>query len=187
MKGHAKPVTAISFAPDGRTLATGSDDRSVKLWDVASGRELASAAALPAAAPAGPDDHPVTAVQFSPDGQMLAASAIDGTVTLWRTSARTLEKVATLAGHTAAVNDIAFSPDGRTIATASADTTVKLWHAALFRELITLKEPKRNRNDLPEFLRGTENQVTAVAFSRDGKTLITGLMDGTVRIRAAAR
>jgi WD40 repeat protein len=186
MKGHAKGVATISFAPDGTVLASGSDDRTVKLWDVASGRELASAA-LSLAAPESPDDHPVTSVQFSPGGQMLAASATDGTVTLWRAGARRLERLATLTGHTAAVNRVAFSPDGRTIATASADTTVKLWNAALFRELVTLREPKRKRDDLPEFLRGSENQVSALAFSRDSKSLMTGLNDGTVRIRVAAR
>jgi WD40 repeat protein len=83
------------------------------------------------------------------------------------------------------VNRVTFSPDGRTIATASADATVKLWNAATFRELVTLREPKRNRADLPEFIRETQNQVTAVAFTRDGKRLATGLVDGTVRLRRA--
>jgi WD40 repeat protein len=128
----------------------------------------------------------VTSVVFSPDGQMLATAGVDGVVTLWRVSKGELQRFATLAGHTGVVNDAAFSPDGRTIATAGSDGTLRLWNASLFRELITFKEAKGSGSDVPEFLRGSENHVSAVAFSHDGKFLVTGLIDGTVRFRRAA-
>lgn len=188
LTGHNKAVTAVAFSPDGKTVATGSNDRTVKLWDVASGHQISSSSAISAALPAGFDESQqpvVTATQFSPDGQLLSAAAADGTVTVWRVATRALQQAGILTGHTGQVNRVAFSPDGRTIATAGADSSVKLWNAATLRELVTLKEPKRNRADLPEFIRGTQNQVTAIAFTRDGKSLATGLMDGTVRLRRA--
>ena len=188
---QAKAVTAVAFSPDGKMLVTGSDDRMIKLWDVETGHQLASAPAFAETykPPADYDETrqpSVTSVTFSPDGKVLATAGIDGMVALWRVVKDTLQRSATLTGHTGIVNKVVFSPDGRTIATASADTTVRLWNTALARELLTFKEPKDKRTDLPEFLRGTENQVNAVAFSRDGQFLVTGLNDGTVRLRRAA-
>ncbi|HKD15094.1 MAG TPA: WD40 repeat domain-containing protein, partial [Candidatus Angelobacter sp.] len=187
LTGYAKAVTAVAFSPDSKTLATGSNDGTVKLWDVGSWHEIASSPAF-AALPSTDDvtQQPlVTAMSFSPNGELLAAASADGTAILWRVTSRTLQKIGPLAGHTAGINGLAFSPDGRTIATASSDTTVKLWRASLLRELMTINEPK-SRKEVPHFIEGSENQVAAVAFSSDGKFLVTGMNDGTVRFRRAA-
>ena len=187
LTGYAKAVTAVAFSPDSKTLATGSNDGTVKLWDVGSWHEIASSPAF-AALPSTDDvtQQPlVTAMSFSPNAELLAAASADGTAILWRVTSRTLQKIGPLAGHTAGINSLAFSPDGRTIATASSDTTVKLWRASLLRELITINEPKSGK-EVPHFIEGSENQVAAVAFSSDGKFLVTGMNDGTVRFRRAA-
>jgi WD40 repeat protein len=188
---QTKAVTAVAFSPDGSTLATGSDDRTVKLWDLNTGQQIASAPAFAETFKLPPDfdesrQQLVTTLAFSPEGQTLASAGVNGAVALWRVAKRTLERYGTLAGHTGIVNRVVFSPDGRTIATGSADGTVRLWNAALGRELITFKETKTNRTDLPHFLFGTENQVSALAFSHDGQFLVSGLMEGTVRVRRGA-
>ncbi|MEM9090256.1 MAG: hypothetical protein AAGC93_16095, partial [Cyanobacteria bacterium P01_F01_bin.53] len=102
-------------SPDGSTIASASEDGTVKLWD-RSGRELQTLA-----------DHSdwVRSVSFSPDGSTVASASEDGTVKLWDRSGRELQ---TLEGHSSGVRSVSFSPDGSTIASASADGTVILWN-----------------------------------------------------------
>jgi WD40 repeat protein len=104
----------VAFSPDGKTLASGSDDNTIKLWDVATGKEQATLKGHTAW---------VASVAFSPDGKTLASGG-DTTVRLWDMEGKEL---ATLKGHTKGVNSVAFSPDGKTLASGSQDKTIKLW------------------------------------------------------------
>lgn len=160
LKGHLSQVWSIDFSPDGKHLATCSDDYTVKVWDVGMVIEPNILKVR---------NFRVFAIAFSPDGQKLAAAGRRAGK-LW--NAITGEELATLEGHTSAVESIAFSPDGKTIATASEDRTVKLWDAATGQELMTLK--------------GHADEVHSVEFSPDGQRLITGSGDQTAKLWDAA-
>ena len=117
LRGHTGWVNGVSFSPDGKTIATGSNDRIVRLWDVETQIEIGTLEGHTAA---------IKSVSFSPDGGTLASGSSDGTVRLWDVG--TLTGMGTLKGHTSGVNSVSFSPGGKTIATGSIDGTVLLWN-----------------------------------------------------------
>jgi WD40 repeat protein len=154
LSGHNDIIWGVSFSPDSKTLATASDDKTVKLWSV-EGKELSTLK--------GHTDW-VRGVSFSPDGKTLATASDDKTVKLWSVEGKELS---TLKGHTDWVRGVSFSPDGKTIATASNDKTVKLWSVE-GKELSTLT--------------GHTDWVNSVSFSPDGKTIATASNDKTVKL-----
>ena len=155
--GHSGEVRSVAFSPDGQTLASGSMDSTVKLWDVSTGREKASLAG---------HKNSVYSVAFSPDGQTLASGSMDSTVKLW--DLNTGREKASLAGHKDSVWSVAFSPDGQTLASGSEDNTIKLWDVNTGREKASLAAHK--------------SFAMSVAFSPDGQTLASGSMDSTVKL-----
>jgi WD40 repeat protein/energy-coupling factor transporter ATP-binding protein EcfA2 len=142
----------ISFSPDGKMIASASEDKTVKLWSI-EGRELHTFKG---------HSSKVTSVSFSPDGKTIASASEDKTVKLWSIEGTQLHS---LKGHSGAVTSVSFSPDGKTIASASSDGSVKLWSIE-GTELHTLKEQSGG--------------VTSVCFSPDGKTITFVSGDGTV-------
>ena len=159
--GHTDIVSALAFSPDRATLAIAGFDRRVRVFDVATRRQIG--APLPITV-----GGFVDALAFSPDGGTLAVSAADHTVRLWDL-ARRRPAGGALTGHTGAITSIAFSPDGRALATGAADDTVRLWDLLTYRQI-----------GAP--LTGHTRAVTGLAFSPDGTTVDSVSDDGTARI-----
>jgi WD40 repeat protein len=159
--GHTLSVDGIAFSPDGRALASGSADNTVKLWDAATGRELRSLT--------GHANH-VTTVVFSPDGRLLASGGLDRTVKVW--DVFTGQELRAFRGHSAPITSLAFSPDGRLLASGSNDKTIRVWGVESGRESHTLA--------------GHAGWVTAVTFSPDGRWLASGSADDTLKLWDAA-
>src|SRR5262249_20244707 len=118
LRGHPHVVYAVAVSPDGTTLTSGCHDGTVKLWNPATGQELASVQGHARA---------IYALAYSPDGQLLAAGTEDGLVKLW--NAATRQELRSFPAHPVGVLALAFAADGR-LATAGGDGKVHLWDAA---------------------------------------------------------
>src|SRR5262245_15214180 len=161
IKGHGEAVYSVAFSPDGKMLASGRPDRTVKLFDIGSGKELANLKGY---------GNQYSTVAFSPDGKRLATGRGDA-VKLW--DAATGQELTTLKGHAGWwIASIAFSPDGKRLATAEYDRTVKLWDIGAGQEITSIK--------------GHTDKVLSVTFSPDGRRLASGSEDRTVKLWDAA-
>jgi WD40 repeat protein len=127
LEGHESYVLGVAFDPAGRTLASGSHDSTVKLWEVASGKLLRSLE--------GHEDA-VFSVAFDPAGRTLASGSHDSTVKLWEVASGKLLR--TLEGHTSSVHEVAFSVDGRLLASKSEDRTLRLWSCETWKTVAVI-------------------------------------------------
>jgi WD40 repeat protein len=151
LTGHASMVMGMSFSPDWKRLATASMDKSIKLWDAASGQLQQTL-----------NGHtgPVQRVVFRADGQRLASASHDKTIKIW--DAVTGQVVRTLEGHTAPVTNVAFSPNGKVLASISGgtDKTVKLWDVETGQTLHSMS--------------GHSDGLMGLAFSPNGQHVASG-------------
>jgi WD40 repeat protein/serine/threonine protein kinase len=162
-QGHAEEAWNVAFSPDGKILASGSDNTkpgdSIKLWDVATGRLLKGWRVSPGG---------VSSLAFSPDGKILASAILQHSDNLHLWHVATGRHLATLAGHTDRVRAVTFSPDGKILASAGSDRTIRLWEVETRRPIATLT--------------GHSDTVRGVAFSPDGHALASASNDCTVRL-----
>ena len=153
---HTGGVSALTISPDRRLLASaGKNDKTVKIWEIATGHELWSLTAVV---------NWGTAMSFSPDGRWLAAGS-ENSVQLWEVS--TGRETWAKTNHSEEVRSVAFSPDGHWLASGS-NNAIKLWDAATGQEVRTLVSPT--------------SFVIHVAFSPDGRWLVSTSTDGATRL-----
>ena len=205
IEGRGGGVTAVTFSPDGRTLASSSRDGMIRLWDVATGEHDAIRV--------GPE---VLTLAFSPDGRTLASGDRGNRVQLWDVDTRqsrwsfiepteivsavafspdgtllasegednairlwdanTHRQIAVLTAHTRPILSLTFAPDSRTLASVGEDNTARLW------DVNRLRAPNTIYTESKAILHENPGYVTALAFSPDSKMLVSGSEDRVLRV-----
>jgi len=120
LQGHRDAVISVAFSPDGKSIVSGSEDNTIRLWDAQTGKPIGQ--------PMKRHDKSVLSVAFSPDGKRIVSGSEDNTLQLW--DVQTEKQIGEpLQGHQAPVRSVAFSPDGKSIVSGSEDNTIRLWDA----------------------------------------------------------
>jgi Tol biopolymer transport system component len=164
LSGHSGAVTAVAFAPSGRTLVSGSTDKSLKIWDASSGQILKTLTG---------DTETISSVAYLPSSKRIISGSFDRSVVIWDADSgeaiRTLRSDQTYSWEVPpAVWAVAASPDGTRIVSGGADSNIKMWSAAT--------------GELLRVLHGHSDVITSIAYFPDGKMAVSGSKDGTVKI-----
>ncbi len=201
IEGHNQRINTVAYSPNGKMIASGSGDNTVKTWYASNGRDIHSYKA-------GKND--VLAVSWSPDSDYIATGVSwDSNILVWDASRDKL--VNTLDGHSDWVNSVVYSPDGLNIISGSNDGSVRFWDSVSGKETRKFREEwwgeirglaisgdgsylagatennsvvlwYTKSGKLLNVLAGHSGRVNAVAFSADSKLIVSGGVDGTVKV-----
>ncbi|HEU5199042.1 MAG TPA: serine/threonine-protein kinase [Ktedonobacterales bacterium] len=155
-RGHSNTVNAVAWSPDGKRIASGSDDGTMQVWNATNGSFAVTYGV----------SNTVNAVAWSPDGKYIASGSQDTTVQVW--DASNGGNIYTYHGHSYFVGSVAWSPDSNRIASGSWDHTVQVWGASTGSNVYTY--------------RGHSGPVYSVAWSPDGKRIASASADTTVQV-----
>lgn len=199
LQGHENSVLSVAISPDGKTIVSSGGDRTIKLWNFATGKQISSLNAY---------SQQVNVVAISPDGKTLVSGSDDNTIKIWNLA--TQKQIRTLTGHSDSVHALAISADSETLVSGSDDNTIKIWDLATGEQIRTLvghtfwvrslaispngvilasgsfdktiKIWNLTKGYSIRTLEGNYQTVTAVAISPDGKTLASGSRDRTIKL-----
>ncbi|MGB3208654.1 MAG: serine/threonine-protein kinase [Crinalium sp.] len=199
LTGHSNLVRSVAFSLDGKILASGSWDNTIKLWNMDTNQLIHTLTG---------HSDPVSAVVFSPDNQIIASGSADGSIKLWQSSNGRLMR--SLRGHTDWIKSVAISPNGETLASGSDDNTIKIWQIdsgvlnnTLFGHLYpvssvtfspdgqilascssdhTIKLWQANDGKLISTLTGHTDWIKSIAITPDCQTLVSGSRDNTIKL-----
>jgi WD40 repeat protein len=171
--GHRDAVHSVAFSRDGARLLTSSDDRTARLWDVASGMEIRSFIG---------HSWWVWSAAFSRDGKFIVTASHDGSAIVW--NSESAEKFAQFLGHRGPVFSAAFSPDGGRVVSGGYDTRVLAWRPAEVHKFDFGKVARGAELDPVRFqaLEGHGGPVRSVSYSADGKMIVSASHDNTVKV-----
>ncbi|MDZ8183641.1 MAG: serine/threonine-protein kinase [Nostoc sp. ChiSLP02] len=157
LPGHENSVLSVAISPDGKTIVSSGDDRKIKLWNLATGKQISSINTY---------SGQVNVVLISPDGKTLVSGNDDNSIKIWTLA--TGRQIRTLTGHSDSVHTLAISADSQTLVSGSDDNTIKIWDLATGERIKTLT--------------GHTFWVRSLAISPDGVILASGSFDKTIKI-----
>ncbi|KAF5337527.1 hypothetical protein D9758_016982 [Tetrapyrgos nigripes] len=202
LEGHTDEVNSVAFSPDSRHVGSGSDDNTVRIWDMQTRQQVGE--------PLKGHTEMVWSVAFSPDGRHGVSGSDDETIKIWDIQTcqqvgeplkghtkivriwdiqtfQQFEEPQQLSNHTDAIRSVAFSPDGRHVVSVSDDHTIRIWDMQTCQQV---GKPLKGHTDwdmqtcqqVGKPLEGHKSFVLSVAFSSDGRHVVSGSADGTIRI-----
>jgi WD40 repeat protein len=161
----AENSSYVTFSPDGKTLAVGFKDGTIKLREPESGKDLLTLSH---------HSDEINSLCFSPNGSLLASSGTQDVVNIWNVNSGKI--LQTLSNAQNQVTSVSFSSDGKILACGDKDNTTKIWEVATANKLVTLPNYTETVTD------GWTSSVDSVLYSHDGKILATGSWDGTIKL-----
>ncbi len=160
LQGHDKSVRSVSISNDGKIIVSGSEDKTIKVWNLETGKTHTLTG----------HDGEVWSVSITDNGKTIVSGSEDKTIKVWNLETRKGELIDTLTGHHGSVLSVSISKDGQTIVSGSNDKTIKVWNL------------ETRKGELIHTLTGHHGPVISVNISNDGNTIVSGSKDKTIKV-----